>query len=105
MLIFSCICIRKDNDLQLRKDNLTAIGQIERKLNSTLKKISHLSNHVNGHGIYSLESEFFYYQEEIQLRETPFYTSLEHFYKNFREYKGLCIPQSFSFNYCSGDQK
>lgn len=70
------MCIRKDNDLQLRKDNLSTISQIEKKLNTVLKKICQLSNHVNGHGIYSLEGEYFYYQEEIQLRETPYYTSL-----------------------------
>lgn len=84
MLTFSCICIRKDNELHIRKDSLATIGQMQKKLNTMLKKISHLSNHVNGHAIYSLQSQYFYYQEEIQLRETPYHTSLEHFYKNFR---------------------
>jgi hypothetical protein len=28
MLIFLCICVRKDNDLRLRKDNLSVINQI-----------------------------------------------------------------------------
>jgi hypothetical protein len=74
-LIFAVLCIRKDNELQFRKDNLESLNQLERKINNFLKKISNLSNHVNGHAIYSLEGEFFYYREEIQLREKPHYTS------------------------------
>lgn len=55
MLIFSVICIRKDNELKLRKDPLDKIANLEKKLNTYLQKISYLSNHVDGHGIYSLE--------------------------------------------------
>lgn len=105
MLIFSIICMRKDNQLQLRKDNLSEINQIEKKLNNSLKKISNLSNYVSAHAIYSLEGEFFYYKEEVELKEKPYYTSLEHFYKHAREYKGLCVPQNYALNYSSGDQK
>jgi hypothetical protein len=68
MLILCAVSIRKDNELQLRKDEMGVLGRLEKKLNNALKKISHLSNHVNAHAIYSLEGEFFYYQEEIQLR-------------------------------------
>ena len=76
MLIFSVLCVRKDNELNLRKDSIDKLKDIEKKLNHQLKKISYLSNHVNAHAIYSMEGEFFYYQEEIQLRESPYYTSL-----------------------------
>jgi hypothetical protein len=55
ILIFSVLCIRKDNELKLRKDSLDQIASLEKKLNTYLQKISHLSNHVDGHGIYSLE--------------------------------------------------
>ena len=105
MLIFSVLCIRKDNEMKLRKDSLEKLKNIEKKINSQLQKISYLSNHVNAHAIYSLEAEYFYYQEEIQLREAPYYTSLEHFYKNAREYKGLCVPQNYALTYGTGDQK
>lgn len=105
MLIFSALCIRKDNELKLRKDTLNGLREIEKKLNGQLQKISYLSNHLNTHAIYNLESEYFYYQEEVQIRENPLYSSLEHFYKNAREYKGLCVPQNFALTYSSGDQK
>jgi hypothetical protein len=55
MLIFSIISIRKDNEIGLRKDPMERFKEIEKKLNSYLQKISYLSNHVGGHGIYSLE--------------------------------------------------
>jgi hypothetical protein len=84
MLIFAVICLRKDNELKIRKDPLEKIGAIEKKMNSQLQKISYLSNHVNAHPIYSLEAEYSYYQEEMQIRESPCYTSLEHFYKYSR---------------------
>ena len=74
-------------------------------MNVVLKKISKLSNHINGHAIYSLEIEYYYYKEEIQLREIPYYTSLEYFYKNCREYKGLCVPLCYSLIYSSADMK
>lgn len=41
----------------------------------------------------------------MQLREAPHYTSLEHFYKNAREYKGLTVPQNYALTYTSGDHK
>lgn len=37
-------------------------------MNIILKKVSKLSNHINAHSIYSLEIEYYYYKEEIQLR-------------------------------------
>lgn len=105
MLIFSVLCLRKDNELKLRTDPLDRIFKIEKNINNQLKKISYLSNHFSEHPIYSLEAEYFYYQEEIQIRENPNYTTLEHFYKYSREYKGLCVPQNYSLNYSSGDHK
>jgi len=105
MFIFSVLCIRKDNELKLRKDPLDKIANLEKKLNTYLQKISYLSNHVDGHGIYSLEGEYVYYQEELQLREAPNYTTLEHFYKYAREYKGLCIPQNYALTLSTGDHK
>lgn len=47
MLIFSVLCLRKDNELKLRKDPIERIGEIEKKINSQLKKISYLSNHFS----------------------------------------------------------
>ena len=52
-----------------------------------------------------LESEYIYYQEEITIKDMPYYTTLEYFYKNLREYKGLCVPQNHSLSYSTGDQK
>ena len=53
-IIFSIISIRKDNELKLRKDPLNQLKEVEKKINPFLQKISYLSNHVSGHGIYSL---------------------------------------------------
>ena len=36
---------------------------------------------------------------------SPYYTTLEHFYKYCRQYKGLCVPQNYSLTYSTGDQK
>jgi len=83
-MIFSILSIRKDNDLKLRKDSLSQLKEMEKKMNGFLQKISYLSNHVSGHGIYSLEADYIYYQEEIQIKDSPYYTTLEHFYKYCR---------------------
>ena len=75
-IIFSIISIRKDNELKLRKDPLNQLKEVEKKINPFLQKISYLSNHVSGHGIYSLQADYIYYQEEIQIKDSPYYTTL-----------------------------
>lgn len=62
MIIFSIIVIRKDNDLQLRNDSIKDLIPIEKMVNSNLRKISDISNFVAAHAIYSLESDFVFYQ-------------------------------------------
>ncbi len=54
MLIFSVICIRKDNQLGLRKDNLNDLTPLEKGLAIALKKIGNLSNKISSHAIYSI---------------------------------------------------
>lgn len=54
MLVMSIIALRKDNDLQLRNDNLSELPAVEKVLNSNLKKISYLSNFTGAHAIYSI---------------------------------------------------
>lgn len=95
MLVVSVICIRRDNDLQLRCDNMKDLKPLEAILKSCLKNISDLSNYVGAHAIYSLEREYISYQEEISLRTNPYYSTLEHFYRSSRNYKGLSIPDNF----------
>ena len=63
MVIFSIIGIRKDNDLQLRNDSIKDLMPIEKMVNANLRKISDISNFVAAHAIYSLESDFVFYQE------------------------------------------
>lgn len=95
MLIVSVICVRKDNELQLRHDNMKNVVPMERMINNCLKNISDLSNYIGAHAIYSLEREYISYQEEINLRVNPYYSSLEHFYRSTRNYKGLSIPENY----------
>ena len=76
MLIISIVALRKDNDLQLRNDNLQELLPIEKMLNSCLKKISYLSNFISAHAIYSIENDYIVYQEEINLLFNPYYSSL-----------------------------
>ena len=65
-------------------------------LNSSLKKVSYLSNFISAHAIYSIENDYIVYQEEINLLFNPYYSSLEHFYKSLRGYKGLSLPQNYA---------
>lgn len=62
MIVMSIIALRKDNDLQLRFDNLKDLPAIERRLNASLKKISALSNYTGAHAIYSIENDYIAYQ-------------------------------------------
>jgi hypothetical protein len=54
MIIIFIICIRKDNELQLRNDVLRELMPIEKILNFSLKKISDISSFVAAHAIYSI---------------------------------------------------
>ena len=99
------ISLRKDNELKLRKDPLNKLAPLQKKMDTMLKKVGQLSNHTNGHPIYSLENNFYSYNEEVVLRETPYHTSMEHFYKHAREYKGLAIPQNYQLTYHSSQHK
>jgi len=62
MVILSIICIRKDNQLNLRKDNLNELIPIDKTLTISLKKINNLSNKISFHAIYSVEAEYFNYK-------------------------------------------
>ena len=99
MLIMSIVAVRKDNDLQLRADDLQQIPGIQKKLNLSLKRISALSNFTGAHAIYSIENDYIAYQEEINLTNNPYFTSLEHFFKSSRGYKGLSIPENYQIMY------
>jgi hypothetical protein len=98
MVIFSVICVRKDNQLGFRKDNLPELAPLEKALSVVLKKIGSLSNKISNHAIYSVETDYYNYKEDIYLKENPQHTSFEYFVKHCNYYKGLALPSTNNFS-------
>jgi hypothetical protein len=74
--IMCVISLRRDNELQLRRDKLGELQPIEKRLNGCLRKLSEVSNFISAHAIYSLEGEYIPYQEELMLKANPYYSTL-----------------------------
>jgi hypothetical protein len=92
MTIYSIICIRKDNELKLRSDNLVELEPCDKKLGVMLKRINNISNSISHHAIYSIEADYYNYKEDIYVNEKLEFTSFEFLTKYYKNYKGLAIP-------------
>lgn len=94
-LIFGVKSLQKD-DLTLDAARLSKVYEGICANLANIEKLSSNCEQVSHHQLYSVVTDPYSFQEQIEPLYEPVLTSYEYFYYDQKEYKGLKLPVNFS---------
>ena len=101
-LLFCVMAAKKDRALKIchraetSEDGLRKIDSLCAQIVNLIGKLCASQHIFSCQKIYSINSNYYEYQEELCLMYRPITTSYEYFYLDRNQYKGLSLPKNYA---------